>query len=1143
MSQSPESQLVNDPDGYWKVDNLSALPPFLIHVVSSDDHWVFLSSSGGLTAGRRKAQRSLFPYETDDRLHHAAGVSGGVTWIRTADGQLWHPLDARGTPDGYQRTLRKALTGDWVELEETAPDLGLVFTVRFTTSPRYGLVRQARLTRTSGSGSVEIMDGLLNLLPAEVPLSAQQTLSALVDAYKRSEVDAETTLALYVMEAQLSDRAAPAESLRANVVWRTGLPNGVVALDERALDAFRAGRPTPPVSRSLGMRGAYLVRATVDPGAEPVEWSIVGDVHFDQAAVVELDGRLRDPAGLAKDLAEDIERGHRALLGLVAASDGQQVSAAPRATVNHFSNVVYNIMRGGVFGRDHEVPADDFARFVQQRNRQLFARHQAWLAERTGLVPHRDLLNAAAEVGDPQLERLCLEYLPLTFSRRHGDPSRPWNAFNIVLTHDDGTPCYDYEGNWRDIFQNWEALARSFPDFYGAIVAKFVNASTVDGFNPYRLTRDGVDWEAPDPDDPWSNIGYWGDHQVVYLFRLIEAAEAHRPGCIREWLGRDLFSYADVPYRIRPYADLVADAKDTIEFDEAADARAQAQSAAWGSDGRLVLDQGQVKQVNLTEKLLVSLLAKMSNFVVDGGIWLNTQRPEWNDANNALVGQGLSMVTLAQLRKAFTGLGALLDGAGAAFPVSGEVVQWLEAVLAALTRHAPPAVPAPIADGVRRQILDQLGEAFSAYRSTVYERGLGERVSLATDRIAELCRVSQGWIDHTLRTNRREDGLYHSYNRLAWTPDGVRVARLSEMLEGQVAVLGCGLLSGAEACDLVDALYRSALYRKDQHTFILYPNRERPDFLKRNQLDASVVAATPLLTALAADPKIGPQVLAQDAHGTYRWHADFQNASMLDKVLERIAKDPAWSTPIQAGRAATLEAYEATFDHHAFTGRSGTMHKYEGLGSVYWHMVGKLLVSVQEAWQLAVDGGEDSAIVRRLAAAYDRVRAGLPFNKSVAEYGAIPTDPYSHTPWHLGAQQPGMTGQVKEEVLTRLGELGLRVRDGAIEVHPGLLRRDELATSPMSWTITGYRGAQQTIEVPTGALGFTVAQVPFVLATHEGSPEVHVTYTDGRTEQRPGRSLGQQATNAVFARRGLVERVTVRVPLADVRPVGPMENA
>ena len=47
---------------------------------------------------------------------------------------------------------------------------------------------------------------------------------------------------------------------------------------------------------------------------------------------------------------------------------------------------------------------------------------------------------------------------------------------------------------------------------------------------------------------------------------------------------------------------------------------------------------GEVIHVNMVEKLLVPVLAKLSNFVPEAGIWLNTQRPEWNDANNALAG-------------------------------------------------------------------------------------------------------------------------------------------------------------------------------------------------------------------------------------------------------------------------------------------------------------------------------------------------------------------------------------------------------------------------------------------------------------------------------------------------------------------------
>jgi hypothetical protein len=44
------------------------------------------------------------------------------------------------------------------------------------------------------------------------------------------------------------------------------------------------------------------------------------------------------------------------------------------------------------------------------------------------------------------------------------------------------------------------------------------------------------------------------------------------------------------------------------------------------------------------------------------------------------------------------------------------------------------------------------------------------------------------------------------------------VAHLYEMLEGQVAVLSSGLLSGEQSLVLLHSLRNSALYRADQHS-------------------------------------------------------------------------------------------------------------------------------------------------------------------------------------------------------------------------------------------------------------------------------------------------------------------------------------
>ena len=93
---------------------------------------------------------------------------------------------------------------------------------------------------------------------------------------------------------------------------------------------------------------------------------------------------------------------------------------------------------------------------------------------------------------------------------------------------------------------------------------------------------------------------------------------------------------------------LIENPYDTIEFDQALDDDITRLVEEVGSDGRLVVRAKGLPSKPL-EKLLVTSLAKLTNFIPGGGIWMNTQRPEWNDANNALVGTGVSVVTLCYL--------------------------------------------------------------------------------------------------------------------------------------------------------------------------------------------------------------------------------------------------------------------------------------------------------------------------------------------------------------------------------------------------------------------------------------------------------------------------------------------------------------
>ena len=171
-----------------------------------------------------------------------------------------------------------------------------------------------------------------------------------------------------------------------------------------------------------------------------------------------------------------------------------------------------------------------------------------------------------SEKADPQVRRACMEYLPLVFSRRHGDPSRPWNHFSIKTKDASGFPVVGFQGNWRDIFQNWEALSWSFPNYNLAFIRKFLNASTADGYNPYRITNNGIEWEEPDDSDPWASIGYWGDHQIIYLLKLLEFSDQVRPGWLANNLASNEFVFADVPYEIKSFAELERDPNNSINF-------------------------------------------------------------------------------------------------------------------------------------------------------------------------------------------------------------------------------------------------------------------------------------------------------------------------------------------------------------------------------------------------------------------------------------------------------------------------------------------------------------------------------------------------------------------------------------------------
>lgn len=1118
---------------FYKISNADKMRPFFMSIVSDSNHWLFVSSNGGISAGRKNAEYALFPYYTDDKITDSAEITGNKTIIRiNIKGELtvWEPFSVRSEGRfAISRNLYQNRFSNKIIFEEINHDLGLNFQYEWNSSNLYGFVKKSRLLNQSGKSiQFEILDGLQNIMPYGVPSDLQTKTSNLADAYKRSELVAETGLGIYALSAIIVDKAEPSEALKANVTWSLGLERPLYLLSALQLQHFRNGKTIKQEEDVKGEKGAFFIISSLTlQAAEEKEWITVANVNQNHSALVQLSEAIKKDKELLKKVLDDVELGSERLQQLIAASDGFQYTADNFKDTRHFSNVLFNIMRGGIFDNNYQIEKWDFNVYLKKANKKVFEEAAVYINRLGDNFSVFELKAVAQQSGNNDFIRLATEYLPLKFSRRHGDPSRPWNQFSINTTNEtDGSKILDYQGNWRDIFQNWEALAHSYPAFIEGMIYKFLNASTFDGYNPYRVTKDGFDWETIEPDNPWSYIGYWGDHQVIYLLKFLEFAEQQKKGAIALLLSKNDFVYANVPYRIKSYTEIVKNPKDTIAFDHNNEKNIHERINTIGADGALLTNtKNEICHVNFLEKILAVVLSKLSNFIPEGGIWMNTQRPEWNDANNALVGNGVSMVTLYYLRRFLKFLEPVCQNANEQdISISSELYTFYTELAHTFTKHSA-VLSSAIDDKVRKQITDALGTAGSNYRNQIYSQKFsGERKEISVNELSEFVKTCLQYLEHSINANKRKDNLYHAYNLLSCYETGIKISHLSEMLEGQVAVLSSGYLSPDESLQLLDALRQSSLYRKDQDSYILYPNKALPGFLQKNNLPKQAVESSALLSKLIADGNFS--IIDKDINGVYHFNGNFRNAEDVKQVLHKLGAK--YQLQVAKEREQVLQIFEEVFNHKEFTGRSGTFYGYEGLGSIYWHMVSKLALAVEETCLRAISENAKEDTVSRLIEHYYEINEGIGVHKSPELFGAFPVTPYSHTPMHRGAQQPGMTGQVKEDILCRIGELGVQVQDGCLYFHPQMLCRNEFLKGEKEVEITDVNGNKQVIAIEKDALLFTYCQVPvmYIISDSEG---VNIERADGSKNSYGHFVLNETDTASVLNRTGAVKQIRVHI--------------
>ena len=168
-------------------------------------------------------------------------------------------------------------------------------------------------------------------------------------------------------------------------------------------------------------RGCNLCKSKIklNPN-ETASWDIILNTNVDHSQITDLKKSVQ--LVKAKEINDSIRENNLELKKFVGSADGFQLSNSKNNDMHHTANVLFNIMRGGIFVNNYGIDKSDFSSFVKTRNIKTFKKHASLINEVSNENSLEDITTIGLKTGDQNLIRLCYEYLPITFGRRHGDP-------------------------------------------------------------------------------------------------------------------------------------------------------------------------------------------------------------------------------------------------------------------------------------------------------------------------------------------------------------------------------------------------------------------------------------------------------------------------------------------------------------------------------------------------------------------------------------------------------------------------------------------------------------------------------------------------------------------------------------------------
>ena len=132
---------------------------------------------------------------------------------------------------------------------------------------------------------------------------------------------------------------------------------------------------------------------------------MVANVNQGPSQVVEIAEILKHNNDVMHKVNEDIELGTQRLNNLVSASDGFQLTADKKRNARHYSNTLFNIMRGGIFDENYTIEKKDFVTYLELANRSVYRENEALLENFPNAFTLLELREVAHQNKDKNLQK------------------------------------------------------------------------------------------------------------------------------------------------------------------------------------------------------------------------------------------------------------------------------------------------------------------------------------------------------------------------------------------------------------------------------------------------------------------------------------------------------------------------------------------------------------------------------------------------------------------------------------------------------------------------------------------------------------------------------------------------------------------